>query len=147
MPSSTAGFSSALLPTRLSASAREQIEISVQTIGRSLLEKSLAGQPSPISSEWWVQQAGEWAMHDDELKVRLFRLVDCMPMLEDPTSLNRHMREYLDKDTLRRLPTILRMAMAFSECRLRSLGRRSAGNESPPLRQRCCPHRAGSQRR
>jgi len=115
MPSSTAGFSSALLPTRLSAVAREQIEISVQTIGRSLLEKSLAGQPSPISSEWWVQQAGEWAMHDDELKVRLFRLVDCMPMLEDPTSLNRHMREYIDDDTLRRLPTFLRMALEAAQ--------------------------------
>jgi RHH-type proline utilization regulon transcriptional repressor/proline dehydrogenase/delta 1-pyrroline-5-carboxylate dehydrogenase len=100
-----------LLPTRLSGADREQIEALTQRIGRRLLEASLAAQPSAISPEWWVQQAGEWATHDDDLKVRLFRLVDCMPMLDDPAALDRHVREYIDEESLQRLPGPLRMAL------------------------------------
>ena len=100
-----------LLPTRLSAADREQIESRAQQIGRELLDRALAEQPTAISPEWWVQQAGEWATHDEELKVRLFRLVDCMPMLEDPAALDRHVREYLDEPLLERLPNPLKMAL------------------------------------
>jgi RHH-type proline utilization regulon transcriptional repressor/proline dehydrogenase/delta 1-pyrroline-5-carboxylate dehydrogenase len=100
-----------LFPTRLTGADRERIEALTQRIGRRLLDASLAAQPSAISPDWWVQQAGEWATHDDELKVRLFRLVDCMPMLDDPAALDRHVREYIDEETIQRLPTPLRMAL------------------------------------
>ena len=99
------------LPSRLTPVDRERIEARVQAIGRTLLETALAQQPSLVSPEWWAQQAGEWATHDDDLKVRLFRLVDCMPMLDDPESLDRHVREYIDDDVVARLPNPLRMAL------------------------------------
>ena len=98
-------------PTRLTAADRTAIEGRVQEIGRRLLERALAAQPGMASAEWWAQQAGEWATHDDELKVRLFRLVDCMPMLDDPAALDRHVREYLDDDLVARLPNPLRAAL------------------------------------
>jgi RHH-type transcriptional regulator, proline utilization regulon repressor / proline dehydrogenase / delta 1-pyrroline-5-carboxylate dehydrogenase len=101
---------SALLPTHLTAPDREQIEARVQAIGRGLLADALAAQPSIVSPEWWGQQASEWATSDDDLKVRLFRLVDCMPMLDDPAAIDRHLREYIDDDVLARLPTSLRLA-------------------------------------
>ena len=100
-----------VLPSRLSAADRGQIEQRTQEIGRRLLEQSLAAEPTAISPEWWVQQAGEWATHDDDLKVRLFRLVDCMPMLDDPAALDRHIREYIDDEVIERLPRSLRLAM------------------------------------
>jgi RHH-type proline utilization regulon transcriptional repressor/proline dehydrogenase/delta 1-pyrroline-5-carboxylate dehydrogenase len=100
-----------LFPTRLTAADRDQIEASAQRIGRGLLDRALAAQPSAISPEWWVQQAGEWATHDEELKVQLFRLVDCMPMLDDPAALGRHVREYLDDSLIERLPHPLRLAL------------------------------------
>jgi len=100
-----------VLPSRLSPADREQIERRVQQIGRGLLEQSLAAEPTAVSLEWWAQQAGEWATHDDDLKLRLFRLVDCMPMLEDPDSLDRHLREYIDDDVITRLPSSLRVAL------------------------------------
>jgi RHH-type proline utilization regulon transcriptional repressor/proline dehydrogenase/delta 1-pyrroline-5-carboxylate dehydrogenase len=99
-----------LLPSRLSAQDREDIETRTQKIGRSLLAAARAAEPTMVSPEWWVQQAGEWATHDDELKVRLFRLVDCMPMLDDAAAIDRHVREYIDDDTLARLPNPLRLA-------------------------------------
>jgi RHH-type proline utilization regulon transcriptional repressor/proline dehydrogenase/delta 1-pyrroline-5-carboxylate dehydrogenase len=99
------------LPTRLSAADREAIEARTQAIGQQLLAEALAAQPSPVSPEWWAQQAGELATFDDDLKVRLFRLVDCMPMLDDPAALDRHVREYLDDSILERLPAALRLGL------------------------------------
>ena len=46
--------------------------------------------------------------------MRLFRLVDCMPMLDDPASLDRHLREYVGDDVIERLPQSLRMALRAS---------------------------------
>ena len=100
-----------LFPCRLSPQASAQIEAETQRIGRSLLRASLAAEPTRISPEWWVQQAAEWATRDDDLKVRLFRLVDCMPMLDDPQALDRHLREYITDDVLERLPTGMRTAL------------------------------------
>ena len=112
---STAGASfEGVVPSRLSPADREQIEDHTQQIGRSLLERSLAAEPTAVSPEWWVQQAAEWATQDDDLKVRLFRLVDCMPMLDDPAALDRHLREYVDDDVIERLPQSLRMALRAS---------------------------------
>ncbi|MFM8735766.1 MAG: proline dehydrogenase family protein [Pirellulales bacterium] len=99
------------LPSRLSATDLERIEARVQVIGRDLLAAALAARPSPVSPEYWAEQAGEWATADDDLKVRLFRLVDCMPMLDDPAAIDRHLREYIDDAALDRLPSPLGMAL------------------------------------
>jgi RHH-type proline utilization regulon transcriptional repressor/proline dehydrogenase/delta 1-pyrroline-5-carboxylate dehydrogenase len=114
MASTTGASFEGVVPSRLSPADREQIEGRTQEIGRSLLERSLAAEPTPVSPEWWVQQAAEWATQDDDLKVRLFRLVDCMPMLDDPAALDRHLREYVDDDVIERLPQSLRMALRAS---------------------------------
>jgi len=100
-----------LLPSRLDAAARSRIEARVQSIGRDLLAKSLAAQPTVLSPDYWAEQAGEWVLADDDLKVRLFRLVDCMPMLDDPAAVDRHLREYLDVETIEKLPLMLRTAL------------------------------------
>ena len=100
-----------LLASRLDAGARRRIEERTQAVGRELLAASLAAQPTMVSTEWWAQQAGEWATADDDLKVRLFRLVDCMPMLDDPAAVERHLREYIDDEVMERLPPMLRTAL------------------------------------
>jgi RHH-type transcriptional regulator, proline utilization regulon repressor / proline dehydrogenase / delta 1-pyrroline-5-carboxylate dehydrogenase len=100
-----------VFPTRLSAADRAAIEAGTQAIGQRLLAEALAAQPTPASPDWWAQQAGELATFDDDLKVRLFRLVDCMPMLDDPAALDRHVREYLDDSILAGLPATLRLAL------------------------------------
>ncbi len=99
------------LPTGLSAASRQAIETRVQELGRQLLEEARAVQPTAASSEWWLDRAGDWALHDDALKVRLFRLIDCMPMLHDAGAIDRHLREYFDDDTLGRLPTAIRLGL------------------------------------
>ncbi len=100
-----------LFPSRLTTADQTQIEAQTQQIGGRLLTAALAAQPSRFSTDHWMQQASEWATQDEELKVRLFRLVDCMPMLDDPAALDRHVREYLSEDVIERLPTGLRSAL------------------------------------
>ena len=100
-----------LLPSRLTPADRERIEARVQAIGRDLLAAALAARPSVMSPDYWAEQAGEWATADDDLKVRLFRLVDCMPMLDDPAAVDRHLREYIDDATIERLPGTIGMAL------------------------------------
>ena len=98
-------------PSRLTSADRAQIESQTQRIGAALLAASLEAQPSLFSPDHWMQQASEWATQDEELKVSLFRLVDCMPMLDDPAALDRHVREYLSEDVIARLPGGLRTAL------------------------------------
>ena len=89
----------------------DRIEARTQAIGRELLDRARAAAPSVVSPAWWAGQANEWLTHDDDLKVRLFRLVDCMPMLDDPAALDRHIREYVDDEVLARLPPVLRLGL------------------------------------
>lgn len=91
--------------------SQARIEARTQVLGRELLERSRAAQPGVLSTTYWAEQASEWVLADDDLKVRLFRLVDCMPMLDDPAAVDRHLKEYLDDETLGKLPTILRTAL------------------------------------
>lgn len=100
-----------LLPSRLTPADHDRIEARVQAIGRELLAAALAARPSVISPDYWAEQAGEWATADDDLKVRLFRLVDCMPMLDDPAAVDRHLREYIDDATIDRLPPAIGLAL------------------------------------
>jgi RHH-type transcriptional regulator, proline utilization regulon repressor / proline dehydrogenase / delta 1-pyrroline-5-carboxylate dehydrogenase len=108
---SAGGGPAALFPTRLTPADRAAIEARVQVLGRELLDAAIAARPSVLSPDYWAEQAGEWATADDDLKVRLFRLVDCMPMLDDPAAVDRHLREYLDDGTLDRLPGAIGVAL------------------------------------
>ncbi len=98
-------------PTRLTDSDRTLIENRLQSIGRELLATSINSQPSFFSAERLGQYASDWATSNDELKVRLFRLIDCMPMLDDATAIDQHLREYIDDDILSDLPTTIRLAL------------------------------------
>ena len=99
------------LPSRLDAAASRRVEDRTQALGRQLLAASIAARPTVASAEYWADQAGEWLFADDDLKVRLFRLVDCMPMLDDPVAVDRHLREYFDDEALARLPVAVRSAL------------------------------------
>jgi RHH-type proline utilization regulon transcriptional repressor/proline dehydrogenase/delta 1-pyrroline-5-carboxylate dehydrogenase len=105
------GGPAALFQSRLGPADRAAIEARVQVLGRELLDAAIAARPSVLSPDYWAEQAGEWATADDDLKVRLFRLVDCMPMLDDPAAVDRHLHEYLDDAALDRLPAAIGMAL------------------------------------
>ncbi len=62
-----------------------------------------------------------WAMHDEAIKVQLFRFIDVLPMLKDADAVARHLEEYLC-DVGDRLPSAARFGLAVANPT--SLGRR-----------------------
>ncbi len=54
-----------------------------------------------------------WAMHDEAIKVQLFRFIDVLPMLRSPDAVARHLEEYLD-DVRDRLPSAARFGLAIA---------------------------------
>ena len=62
-----------------------------------------------------------WAMHDEAVKVQLFRFIDVLPMLTTPESIARHLEEYLE-DVRDRLPSAARFGLVVATPT--SLGRR-----------------------
>src|ERR1017187_4755014 len=53
-------------------------------------------QRSPLlfSSGWWDERFMDWTMHDETVKVQLFRFIDALPQLHSAESITRHLREY-----------------------------------------------------
>jgi RHH-type proline utilization regulon transcriptional repressor/proline dehydrogenase/delta 1-pyrroline-5-carboxylate dehydrogenase len=50
--------------------------------------------PFPLGPQWWDDRLMQWTMGAAAVKVQLFRFMDVLPMLQDSTAVNRHLREY-----------------------------------------------------
>ena len=57
------------------------IERTTQEIGRYLFDHLGAGQPTVLDRRWWDDRIMAWAMHDESVKVQMFRVIDVLPML------------------------------------------------------------------
>ncbi len=78
---------------------REQlqaIEVLTQTIGREIFANLEHDKPHIWQRKWWDDRLLAWSMHDEQLKVQLFRFVDVLPMLKSSDAVMRHLHEYLD---------------------------------------------------
>ncbi len=97
------------------------VERGTQEIGRYLFEHLNTSGPSPWERRWWDDRIMAWAMHDEAIKVQLFRFIDVLPMLHDADAVARHLEEYL-YDVGDRLPSAARFGLAVANPT--SLGRR-----------------------
>src|SRR5450631_3346087 len=50
--------------------------------------------PLLFSPTWWDERLMDWTMHDETVKVQLFRFIDALPQLRSAESITRHLREY-----------------------------------------------------
>src|SRR5262245_34166933 len=86
------------------------IERITQEVGRYLFEHLEVRRPSVLNRRWWDDRIMAWAMHDEAVKVQLFRFIDVLPMLKTPDTIAGHLEEYLD-DVGDRLPTAARFGL------------------------------------
>ncbi len=70
------------------------IDQRTQQIGRNLFERIGRG-PTPLQRGWWDDRLMQMTVGDPLVKVQLFRFVDAMPVLHEPETIGRHLREYL----------------------------------------------------
>jgi RHH-type transcriptional regulator, proline utilization regulon repressor / proline dehydrogenase / delta 1-pyrroline-5-carboxylate dehydrogenase len=81
-------------------------ENQTQAIARQLLgtERSKNNPLSFLKSAQeqlrWDDKLMQWAMGNDELRVQLFQLIDCLPALKRKTDIARHLQEYLGRADL-----------------------------------------------
>ncbi|WP_199756663.1 proline dehydrogenase family protein [Tautonia sociabilis] len=96
----------------LAATGGRAVEERTLEIGRGLF-RAIGRGGSPLDRSWWDDQLLGLTMDDPEVKVQLFRFIDALPMLIEPSSVRRHLLEYL-AEAGARLPTIVAMPLAMA---------------------------------
>lgn len=85
--------------------------IAHQLLARMEGKRSLLGQLRQQIR--WDDKLMNWAMANPSLRVQLFHLIDCLPTLEHPADIARHLQEYLDLPAVE-LPTALKQILNFT---------------------------------
>ena len=88
----------------------QAIERETQIIGRQIFGRLHVRPPSVLSLDWWDDRILERCMHDEALKVQMFRFLDVLPALGTPDQVVRHLQEYFVGDE-RLLPPIAHWGM------------------------------------
>ncbi|MEO2035143.1 MAG: proline dehydrogenase family protein [Planctomycetaceae bacterium] len=91
----------------------DRVEQRTQEMGQKLLERLEHRSPSMFHGRWWENRLLNWAMEDEAVKVQMFRFVDVLPMLNDHTSIARHLEEYF-QEVRERLPLAARLGLDLS---------------------------------
>jgi len=73
------------------------LELRTQTLGQDIFARLDRGGPLLFSRNWWDDKLMGLTMGNDALKVQLFRFVDTLPYLTEPSEVGRHLREYLNE--------------------------------------------------
>lgn len=89
-----------------------RFEQRVREIGRDLLARARAAEPSVFKLAWWEQRAMDMVTADPRVKVQLFRFVDTMPSLSSHAKTAGHLKEFM-AGIEDRLPIPLRMGLAY----------------------------------
>jgi RHH-type proline utilization regulon transcriptional repressor/proline dehydrogenase/delta 1-pyrroline-5-carboxylate dehydrogenase len=91
------------------------LEASIRAVGEDILRRSEDAAPSVFSRERWQQFAMEWMTQDDDLRMRLFRLIEGLPDLRTGEELAGRLKELLqrDKNGAAPLPAPLELALSF----------------------------------
>jgi len=91
---------------------RDRLERLTRTYGQEMF--ALAAQRSPFvfSPQWWDDRLMAWTMHDEVVKVQLFRFIDTLPQLQSAETIIRHLHEYF-AETHEHLPGWARFGLRF----------------------------------
>ncbi len=72
----------------------DDIERQTQAIGREIFSRLQTESPSVFHFAWWDEKILDWCMHDETLKVQMFRFIDVLPLLKTGDQVARHLQEY-----------------------------------------------------
>src|SRR6266704_3717845 len=97
------------LAVQQDADPETQTEAQTIALGREIFARA---RDADSSQTWLDRKVMEAGMADERVKAQLFRLVDVLPVLTNPQSVNRHLREYLSQ-VADRLPWAARESLEF----------------------------------
>lgn len=90
----------------------DKLESLTRAIGQEMFARVAQRGPVLFSPAWWDERFMDWTMHDEVVKVQLFRFIDALPQLHADESIARHLREYFT-ETREHLPGWARFGMRF----------------------------------
>jgi RHH-type proline utilization regulon transcriptional repressor/proline dehydrogenase/delta 1-pyrroline-5-carboxylate dehydrogenase len=70
------------------------LEKRTRAYGEELFARIERSGPILLSPSWWDDRLMEWSMANEAVKLQLFRFIDALPLLREPESISRHLREY-----------------------------------------------------
>jgi RHH-type proline utilization regulon transcriptional repressor/proline dehydrogenase/delta 1-pyrroline-5-carboxylate dehydrogenase len=72
----------------------EDVEQLTRAYGRDIFARLDRVGPLVFSPAWWDERLMEWTMHNEAIKLQLFRFIDVLPQLRSPAAITRHLQEY-----------------------------------------------------
>ncbi|WP_437221699.1 proline dehydrogenase family protein [Planctomicrobium sp. SH661] len=92
----------------------DALEQRTQKIGHELWAQLKRRSPSVFERRWWLDHILEWAMHDESVKIQMFRFVDVLPTLKSSSSVTHHLQEYFD-EVRSHLPYAVRLGLDVAQ--------------------------------
>jgi RHH-type proline utilization regulon transcriptional repressor/proline dehydrogenase/delta 1-pyrroline-5-carboxylate dehydrogenase len=89
-----------------------RLEQLTRVYGQEMFARVAQRSPMFFAPAWWDERLMDWTMHDEVVKVQLFRFIDALPQLRTSASITRHLREYFE-ETRDHLPGWARFGMRF----------------------------------
>ena len=97
-------------------------EADIRRHAERLYEAAVATVPRLFDRKWWTGQLLEWAIRDNDFKIRLFRFIDVLPTLKTPAQIKRLVDEYFGQDAGPRDISGVRSLMRWGMRTLSSVG-------------------------
>jgi len=72
----------------------DDIEQQTKVLGHEIFSRLQTESPSVFHFAWWDEKILDWCMHDETLKVQMFRFIDVLPLLKTGDQVARHLQEY-----------------------------------------------------
>src|SRR5688500_13092519 len=89
-----------------------RLEELTRAYGQEIFARVSQRNPLLFSPRWIDDRLMDWTMHDEVVKVQLFRFIDALPQLHTSETVTRHLREYFE-ETRDHLPSWARVGMRF----------------------------------
>ena len=90
----------------------KRLEQLTRSYGQEIFARVSQRSPILFTPRWWDERLMDWMMHDETVKVQLFRFIDALPQLHSAESITRHLSEYFG-EARTRLPGWARVGMRF----------------------------------
>jgi RHH-type proline utilization regulon transcriptional repressor/proline dehydrogenase/delta 1-pyrroline-5-carboxylate dehydrogenase len=81
----------------INADGTDELERLTRAYGQEIFARLDRQGPLVFTPAWVDDQMMAWTMHDEAVKLQLFRFIDVLPQLSDPVVVTRHLREYFEE--------------------------------------------------
>lgn len=91
----------------------DKLETRALELGNQIFDLSSQSSMSLFDKGFWSGKMMDWSMKNHDFKVQMFRFVDVLPVLNEASQINQHIKEYF-VDEASKIPSTMRAAMGVA---------------------------------